>query len=218
MTGVSVLVGDAHALFADALARVLGRQADLHVLAEYPQEGVAALDGVERLRPDVAVLDYWLRGMEGSAVARAVRARAPDTSLLLLGWLYDPVHVQDALVGGAAGFLPKDACLDDLVRAVRAAAEGQRTLVPERYRLLAQRADRHTGGQDPTAGRLAMLTPRELQVLHMLAEGLTAAKVARRLVVSETTVRSHMQGILDTTGAGSQREALALARRYGVIR
>lgn len=214
--GIGVLVGDADVLFADALATVLRGYPDLDVADELPTSGVQAIDCVQRLAPDVALLDYWLRDMDGPAVMRALRVHAPATKVVSLAWFHLSVDVGESVAAGAAALLGKDATVDEVVDTLRRAhAARASNEVPElaelRQRLAARRGD-----PSGVAGRLAELTPRQLEVLHLVANGLDVAEICNQLGLAEGTVRGHLHKVLAKSGASSQVEAVAIAHQYGL--
>lgn len=225
MTGACVLVADAQLLFADALGLALARHADLEVVPERPRTAPEVLQVAELYCPDVAVLDLALEGMAPAALVTALARRAPGVGVLSIGLLYLPQEVDAVLEAGAAAFAPKMVPLADLTGAIRriaaaAAAAGKLTATTSGGQ--PAEAQGPTGGApggQPGAGgdHLADLTARQLEVLALLARGLSVEQAADRLGVGQSTVRTHIRRILRRTGASSQLEAVALARRHGVV-
>lgn len=217
MTQIRVLVADAQRLFAQALAAALRRRHDLEVLPAHPTTGVAALAALEDHHPEVAVLDFWLREMDGPALLRAVRARTPEVAVLSLSWMHASENVLEALAAGAGGFLAKDATVGDVAGAVARIKAGETPVLAEDYAGLVGELEQRGVACDPAADRLAGLSPREVEVIRALSSGVEAAAVGSRLFISESTVRRHIHNMLEATGTGSREELVRLARAYGVV-
>ncbi|MFN2606561.1 MAG: LuxR C-terminal-related transcriptional regulator [Acidimicrobiales bacterium] len=217
VTDITVLVADAQRLFADALITALSRQPDLRPSAECPTTGPATIQLLGRLRPDVALVDYWMPAMEGPAVTRAAASSSPRTKVLLLSWLHGPIQIREALASGAAGFLPKSIGLDELEAAIRRAHQGEPLVYgPQLAKLAGDIEARYQDASEQT-GRLDTLSPREVEVLQLLGDGRTPHEIAEALFISQGTVKNHIHRILRKTGAQSQLEAVAMARRALLI-
>lgn len=213
---LTVLVADSQALFAEALSRVLAREPDLEVLEPRPQSGVQAAQAGVVCTPSVAVLDFWLVGITGVGAAQSILAKSPDTKVILLGWFHRPQQVTQAFDAGAAGFVSKSVTTVELVTAIRRVAAGERLLIDG-------------GDTAPTHGTEARstsdhrrqfgkaLTPRELEVLRLLGAGFPVEDVGARLGITRETARRHVTAILAKTGTHSQVQALAVARRHGLL-
>lgn len=213
-----VLVADAQLLFADALSLALGRGRNLQVVKALPTSGKEAVAAIAADSPDVALLDYRLTGMEGPAVVRAVHAQAPATKVVHLSWFYGPDDVERSLAAGAAGFLPKNVRVSVIADAVRRVHHGERAVLAGRTAGLTPLPGPAAPDDPPTpAALLATLTPRQMEILRLAADGLAVRDIARRLDISEGTVRTHIHNILSRTGTRSQLEAVALARDAGVL-
>lgn len=217
MGSITVLVADNQFLFADALARCLGTLPDLEVLPDRPQEATRALEVVEADKPDVALLDYWLAGMTGPALIRVLSSRVPRTRLVHVSWFHGAPHIQASLDAGAAAFLPKGVGVDQVAEVVRRVHAGQTRALAEKVGGLVQKVNRRAADVDGQWERLTELTPRELEVLRLLADGLSVQDVCEALTVTEATVRSHIHHVLTKTGTRNQMEAVALAREHGVL-
>jgi DNA-binding NarL/FixJ family response regulator len=204
---VRVLVVDDHQMFAESLVRLLGDEAGVHVL------GIAttladARRAVGRERPDVILLDHHLPDGRGVAAVSDLRAAAPGARVVLLTGDADDEVLADALAAGCS-FVTKDMASTELVRALRAAQDGE-TVVSASVRSTAR-------GPDHAALGRAALTRRELDVLRLAVEGLTNAAIAERLSLSVNTVRNHMQNTITKLGAHSKLEATAIAVRTGIV-
>jgi two-component system response regulator DesR len=215
--GTLILIADAQRLFSESLGIALGLQPGLEVLNDHPTEGLGAVEVALARRPDVAVLDYWMVGMEGPAVARAILKRVPTCKILMVSWLHGPPQVQEALDAGVVGFLPKSLRVQQVVEAIRRAQSGESPVFAEQLRVLLDSIETRANEVDRAAERLGSLTPREIQVLTLLSFGRPIEDVAADLSIAPGTLRTHVHNILRKTGARSQLEALALARHYGLI-
>ena len=206
---ITVLVVDDHAMVAHALAELLDLEPDITVVGR-----VATLDEARqwaaRTLPQVVLMDYRLSGQNGIDATRAVRKVAPQAQVIMLTSVHSDALVQAALEAGCAGYLTKDRPVEEMLSVVRAAARGE-TLIPSsmlRTLLPAARLP---------AAAVGRLTKRELEVLALLAEGLSNRAIADRLVLSEKTIRNHANAVLMKLGAHSRLEAVAIASRQGLI-
>jgi DNA-binding NarL/FixJ family response regulator len=208
---IRVLVVDDHAVLASSLAHVLDAESDLTCV------GVA--NTLERARtliqttsPDVMLLDHRLPDGDGVAAIGELRALRPDLKIVVLtASAADHVLVQ-AIEAGASGFISKTRSLNEVTSAVRAAASGEALISPEMLARLLPRLSRTGNGARPQE-----LTEREREVLNLLADGLTNAAIADRLVVSVHTVRNHIANLSAKLGAHSKLEALSIAVREGLL-
>ena len=203
-----VLVVDDHAMFAELLGEALHRHDDI-VVTGCVATGDEAVDATTRDAPDIVVLDYRLPGEDGIAVAARLRDVAPDIGLVMLTGVDDDSLLSAALLAGCTGFVTKDRAPSELVDAVRAVRDGRGAIDPGAIARLARR--------EPTAGDAAGLTQREREVLALLAEGLTTREIASRLFISLNTTRNHVQRLIVKLGAHSRLEAVAAARRAGLL-
>lgn len=217
LTKISVLIADSQRLFAEALGDALSLRPDLDVIAERPTSGPETVEAVLSLKPDVTLIDYWMASMEGAAVTARIVARLPEAKVILLSWFHGTREVKHALTAGAVGFLPKSVQVEDVAEAIRWAHAGQAPVYPEELEKLVRNISVRDEQATEAWRRLAKLTPREVQILELLAYGQPIAQVARKLEITPATLRTHIHKILDKTGTGSQIEALSLARRYGLI-
>lgn len=214
---IRVLVCDAQRLLAEALGGMLATRKGLAVHGRFPHSGVATVSAARDLQPDVAVIDYWLAGMDGPAVLRAVTEHSPDTKVVNLSWFHGSDHVQQALAAGAVAFLPKSISVERVAEAVRRAHAGQCPVFAEELGDLTEAIDQRGDHARQMAQRLARLSPRELEVLRLAGAGLKADEISDRLVISAGTVRNHINSALRKTDTHSQQRLLAVARDHGVI-
>jgi two-component system, NarL family, response regulator NreC len=200
---VRILLVDDHAVLRSGLRLLLEREEDLEPVGE-AASAEEALRALPRLAPDVVVIDIEMPGIGGLEGVTRIRERSPEVHLLVLSMHDQPRDVRRAFDAGAHGYLPKAAADEDLVRAIRAVAAGERYVHPSLGAALASPKD--------AGGPIDELTAREREVLRLLALGHTNQEIAERLVVSVRTVESHRAHVMTklrvTTRAGLVREAL----------
>lgn len=204
---IRVLVVDDHTIVRDGLAQLLGAAPDLEVVGS-AGDGAAAVELAAERRPDIVLMDLSMPGMSGIKATRLIGERSPATQVLVLTSFVDRDRVVEALDAGAIGYLLKDAEPAELIDAIRSAARGESPLDPRAARtmLSAQRS----------AGPLESLTEREREVLGLVAEGLPNKQIARRLGISEKTVKAHLTSIFQRVGVHDRMQAALWAREHGV--
>jgi len=190
-------------------------QPDIFVFPEFPANGPSALEAAIRLKPNVALIDYWIPDLDGPTLAEAMSARVPRCKVILLSWMFGAGQIQEALSNGAWGLLPKDASLAQVALTVRQAHSGEASDVPEK---LIRKIDERTREGEVDLFRFYTLTPREIEILTLLNFGQTISLIAKRLVVSPKTVRNHISQLLSKTNCQSQIEVVAKARACGFLR
>ncbi len=207
---IRVVLVDDHAMVRAGLAQLLIADGDIEVVGSVA-DGAAAVEHVRRSRPDVVLMDISLPGLDGIRITAAIRAAEPDVRVVMLTSFGDRERVLAAVDAGAAGYLLKEADPEDLVSGVRAAARGESPVSPRAGQaLFAARA-----GQREAADEL---TPRERQVLLLVAEGLMNKQVARRLGISEKTVKAHLTRVFAAIGVSDRTQAALWAERHGLLR
>jgi two-component system, NarL family, response regulator LiaR len=208
------IVVDDHDLFRRGVARLL-REAGVDVVGE-ASNGPTAVQISTDLRPDVVLMDVAMPGMSGIEATRQILETAPETRVVMLTSTEGDHLVLDAILAGATGYVLKEASLQQIVDAVEAAAVGQAVIsprvAPELLRHL--RASNRPHVPRPDAPDL---TGRELQVLQLLAEGRENATIAQELVISLSTVKSHVASILGKLGVENRLEAAVFALRQGIV-
>jgi DNA-binding NarL/FixJ family response regulator len=208
---IRVLIADDHGIVRSGLRMLLERQGDMEVVAE-AADGVSALERSQAERPDVAVLDVSMPRMTGLQAAREIRAHAPETRVLLLSMHDDERYFLEGLEAGAAGYVLKRAADTDLIGAVRTVAGGRTFLSGETQRALLD--EWLEGGraepEDP-------LTPRELEVVKLIAEAYTNRQIAQTLRLSEKTVESHRANVLSKLEMRDRVELVRYAIRRGLV-
>jgi NarL family two-component system response regulator LiaR len=206
---IRVLLVDDHAMLRQGLATFLKVFDDLELAGE-AASGEDAIQLCAQLLPDVVLMDMVMADMDGVTATHAIRQKFPEVQVIALTSFKDKGLVQDALQAGAIGYLLKDVSADTLARAIRAAHAGRGTLSPEAAQALVQAAT-----EPPTPGH--DLTERERDVLALLVEGLNNTQIADKLVVSPSTIKSHVSHILAKLGVASRTEAAALAVRLRLV-
>jgi DNA-binding NarL/FixJ family response regulator len=205
---IRVLVVEDHRMFAEALSAALATQEDIEVVgnASSVASGVAE---ARRLRPTVVLMDYRLPDGSGSEAARAIRSDDPQTRVLLLTASAEESLLREALRAGCSGIVTKGRSMEELVNAVRAAANGETVISSTMLERVV-----HAGQGNPG---VALLSERQLEILRLTAEGLSAAEIAVQLGLSLHTVRNHLQGCIRKLGVHSKTQAVSLAIKRGII-
>jgi DNA-binding NarL/FixJ family response regulator len=213
---VRVLLADDHELFRSGLRSVLTTQPDLECVAEVG-DGRAAVAEVARLRPDVAVLDVRMPRLDGLAATEAILAQPGCRTRVLVLTTYDhDRHVHRALRAGASGFLLKSLPPEEMIAAVRVAARGDALLDPSVTRRLAGRIAAGLAPPDAPP-ELDRLSPRELEVLLLVAQARSNAEIAAALGVGEETVKTHVSRLLAKLGLRDRVHAAVYAHRAGLV-
>ena len=214
---IRLLIADDQDLMREGLRMMLCAQPDIEVVAEAP-DGRAAVEAALLRRPDVALLDVRMPGMDGIEATRRIAAAGSRARVVMLTTFDHDDHVYDALRAGATGFLLKTTPPDQLVAAVRAAADGESLLSPEIANRLAERFARGPRpASDGVPSKLAELTARERDVLRLIARGLTNAAIADELIMSGATVKTHVNRIFRKLGVTERAQAVVLAYETGFV-
>jgi len=206
---IRVLIIEDHLMFAEALQAALDGTDDIAV-ADAAATAAEGLDAARRSSPDVVLMDYRLPDGDGVETARAIKAEHPKARVVMLTAAASDDVLRQAIAAGCSGYLTKDQSVDQLLVAVRAAHRGEVLISPERLsRLVNNSDDRTRPGAD--------LTVREIEVLRLVAEGLSNAAIAERLGIRLATVRNHVQSMIGKLYAHSKLEAVAVAVRMSII-
>jgi DNA-binding NarL/FixJ family response regulator len=207
-----ILIADDHGIVRSGIRMLIDRQQGMHVVAE-AEDGIQAVELAQATRPDVAILDVSMPRMTGLQAAREIRSRAPDTSVLLLSMHDDERYFFDAVDVGAAGYVLKRSADTDLIDAIQAVARGEQFVSPVTERAVIKEwlaGGREDRLEDP-------LTPRELDVVKLIAEAHTNKQIAEALHVSEKTVESHRANVLSKLGMRDRVELVRYAIRRGLV-
>ena len=218
MTQIQVLLVDDQSLVRTGFRMILQDEPDIDVIGE-AVDGRAAVEAVGRLRPDVAIMDIRMPIMDGIEATRRIVADNAATRVLVLTTFDADELVVEALRAGASGFLLKDVAPDDFAAAIRTVAAGDALLAPSVTRQLLDRfRDRLPGPPDARNERLRELTEREVEVLKLVARGLSNREIAQRLVLAEPTVKTHVSHALLKLDLRDRAQAVVLAYEVGLVR
>lgn len=213
---ITVVLADDQRLVRAGFRVILEAEPDMAVVGE-AGDGAEAVDLVGSLVPSVALLDIRMPNMGGLEAARRVLAATPATRVVILTTFDADDYVYEALRAGASGFLLKDAPADQLITAVRAAAKGDALIDPAITRRLISRFALAAKPPSSTPEQLARLTARELEVLRLVARGMSNNEIAIHLVVEDNTVKTHVSRILMKLGLRDRVQAVVLAYETGFI-
>jgi DNA-binding NarL/FixJ family response regulator len=208
---IRVFLADDHPVVRQGLRTFLDSRDGIEVVGE-AADGEAAVAAVERLRPDVVLMDLVMPGIGGVAAIRRIHERVPGTRVIVLTSFASDDQVIPAVQAGAAGYLLKDVEPAGLEAAIKLVHEGEALLDPQ----IAGRVMQEVARPSPNAD-IALLTPREREVLGLLARGLSNRELAETLVVSEKTVKTHVSSILMKLGVHDRTQAALLAVREGLV-
>jgi DNA-binding NarL/FixJ family response regulator len=211
---IRVLLVDDHALARTGLRMVLDAEPDIEVVGE-AGNGRQAIHSVERFKPDVVLMDVRMPELDGIAATREIAGAA---RVLILTTFDLDEYVYDALAAGASGFLLKDVGPEQLTEGIRVVASGDALLAPTVTRRLIDELVAARRRQAPTPPALAELTPREREVLHLVAQGLSNIEIAELLVVEETTVKTHVSRLLSKLDLRDRVQAVIFAYETGLVR
>lgn len=210
---IKVLLADDHPLYQDGLAAAIQRRPDFELVGR-ASTGREALEGIRTLRPDVALIDVRMPDLTGLDLVKAVRRDELPTRVILLSAAIEPELVHAAVAAGARGYLVKEVGRDEMCETVAAVAHGSDTILsPAVQQALVAGVMLHT---DAAPDR-PVLTARERQVIGLMAEGLTAAGIAQRLVLGEATIKTHQRNVYEKLGVHDRAAAVAAALRLGLL-
>lgn len=209
-----LLVADDHPVVLDGLRRVLDDQPDLRVVAE-ARDGIAAVEAAVEQEIDLAVIDVAMPRLDGLRAAREIARRAPSTRTLMLSMYDDDEYLFEALAAGASGYVLKTSVDRDLVDACRAALRGEPFLYPKGVRAIVREHLERARRGEPA--RIDPLTPREREIVKLIAEARTNEEIAAALGISAKTVGRHRANILDKLGMHDRVQLTRYAVRRGLV-
>jgi DNA-binding NarL/FixJ family response regulator len=214
---IGVLIADDQALVRSGFRMVLEAEDDIEVVGE-AATGRQAIDSTRRLKPNVVLMDVRMPELDGIAATRELAGEGEQAARVLILTTFDlDEYVYDALAAGASGFLLKDVQPEELVAGIRVVASGEALLAPTVTRRLIEDFSRLRPGRMETPPGVDELTPREGEVWGLLAQGLSNAEIAERLIVGETTVKTHVARVLTKLGLRDRVQAVVLAYESGVV-
>jgi DNA-binding NarL/FixJ family response regulator len=213
MDPVRVLLADDHALVRVGLRGLLRNLEGVEVVAE-AGDGREALELIRAQHPDVAIVDIAMPGLNGLELTARVTAECPQTQVIVLSMHQSEEHALRAVQAGAAGYLLKDADVAELEAAVRAVGRGQKYYCPAVARHIAEHLSR---GGGPVVSRYDSLTPRQREILQLIAEGHSTKAVAKRLGISFKTAQTHRSQLMERLGVHSVAEVVHYAIQAGLI-
>lgn len=208
------MIADAIPILSDALRISLALYPEFLPLHECPQNGPAAIETAAREKPDVALIDFWLPEVQGPVVAKAILDRVPRCKVILHSWLTGPSQLAEGIASGAVGLVPKDCTVAQLAEVLRATVSGRPILDPSALASVLTSRDEEL---EEERRRFAALTPREIEVLALMAKGLTTVEIAKTLEIRPKTVSNHIAEIFAKTDSQSQLEVVAKARRCSFL-
>jgi DNA-binding NarL/FixJ family response regulator len=212
---IRVLIADDQALVRTGFRVILNAEPDLEVVGE-AADGRETIEAVRTQRPDVVLMDIRMPNLDGIEATRRLAAAAHAPRVLILTTFDLDQYVYEALRAGASGFLLKDATAEELLQAVRVVAAGEALLSPSiTRRLIADYARRPPPNERPAA--LDELTPRELEVLRLIARGLSNRDIARKLVLGDATIKTHVTRIFAKLDLHDRTQAVVLAYETGLV-
>ena len=213
---ISVLIADDQGLVRAGFRKLLESEQGLRVVAE-AADGLEAVELARRLQPDVVLMDIRMPRLDGLEATRRLLHRPTRTRVVILTPFDLDEYVFDALTAGASGFLLKDAPPEQLIAAIQVVAGGDALLAPSITRRLIEEFVRRPSPRSGPPSRLAGLTARELEVLKLLARGLSNAEIAAELILGEATVKTHLGNLLTKLGLRDRVQAVVLAYESGLV-
>lgn len=216
-SAIRVVIADDQRVVRDGLAMLVGLMDGIDLVAA-AADGSEAIEAVAREEPDVVLMDLRMPDTDGVEATRQIRSTRSDTQVLVLTTYADDASLFPALQAGARGYLTKDATAEEIEEAIRALAAGRTHLDPQiQERLVAAVADQpHTAPTGTDAVLPDDLTPREAEVLKLIAAGMSNAEIAATLVVSDATVKTHINHVFAKTGARDRAQAVRYAYEHGL--
>jgi len=212
MSAIKVLIVDDHNLVREGLKAVFDQGNEVEVVGE-AGSGEEALEMVDKVKPDVVLMDISMPGMNGIQATKLIREKCPDAKVVMLTMLDQEGYVYEAVKAGATGYMLKNTSSDDLVNAIQTVAEGKALLHPDATAQLLKEFVTLADNKAKDYG----LSNREMEVLQHLSEGNTNKEIAKALWISEQTVKTHVAHIFDKLGTSDRTETVATALRSGLV-
>lgn len=210
---IKILIADDHAIVREGLRSLIATEPGLELIGE-AADGDVAVRMYEKLKPDVALFDLMMPRKNGISAIQDIIHRYPDARILVLTSFAEDEQILPAIKAGALGYLLKDSSPEELLKAIREVFAGESSLSPTIARKLIQEINRPTEREETTEP----LSERELEVLHLVADGLSNQEIAGKLVISERTVRNHVGNILAKLNLANRTQAALYAVRMGLAK
>jgi two-component system response regulator NreC len=211
---IRILIADDHTIFRSGLRLLLTSEEDYEVIGE-AENGEQAVELAAQLRPDVILMDIGMPGLNGYEATKRIKDQQPEVSILVLTMHRSEEYFFQMLEAGASGYVLKGAETNELIRAVRTVASGEVFLYPTMASRLVEEYLRERSSAELASGRL---TPRESQILQMIADGYANKEIAEKLVVSPSTIHSHLTNLMQKLNLSKRHELVQYARQHGLIR
>lgn len=212
MDKIRVLLVDDHAIMREGIRALLSLQEDIEIVAD-ASNGTEAVETSLRLHPDVVLMDIAMPGMDGLEATRRITKQNPKTKVLILTQYDNKEYILSAIKAGSSGYLPKRALGSELVAAIRAVYRGESFLYPSAATALMEDYRQQVKGEDD----YDQLTPREREILKLIAEGRTSQEIADSLVISLKTVLGHRSRLMEKLGLKNRTELIKYALRKGLL-
>jgi two-component system, NarL family, response regulator LiaR len=210
---IKIMIADDHAIVREGLRSLIATEEGMQLVGE-ARDGVEAVQMFDKLRPDVALLDLMMPRKNGISAIQEIIEHYPQARILVLTSFAEDEQILPAIRAGAKGYLLKDSSADDLLHAIREVYGGESPLSPTIARKLIQEINR----PQQTLKTFETLSERELEVLNLVADGLSNQEIAERLVISERTVRNHVGNILAKLNLENRTQAALYAVRMGLVK
>jgi DNA-binding NarL/FixJ family response regulator len=217
MDPIRVVICDDHALFRRGLSMVLESEPGIEVVGE-AEDGEAVVQAVEELAPDVVLMDVRMPKLSGIEATKAIAESAPTTRIVMLTVSDEEEDLYEAIKAGAAGYLLKEISIEEVAEAIRSVVSGQSLITPSMAsKLLAEFSNLSKKAEARQAVPTPQLTSRELEVLKLVAQGMSNKEIAAELYISENTVKNHVRNILEKLHLHSRMEAVVYAVREKIL-
>ena len=217
MDPIRVVICDDHALFRRGLSMVLESEPGIEVVGE-AEDGEAVVQAVEELAPDVVLMDVRMPKLSGIDATKAIAESAPTTRIVMLTVSDEEEDLYEAIKAGAAGYLLKEISIEEVAEAIRSVVSGQSLITPSMAsKLLAEFSNLSKKAEARQAVPTPQLTSRELEVLKLVAQGMSNKEIAAELYISENTVKNHVRNILEKLHLHSRMEAVVYAVREKIL-
>lgn len=211
---ITIFIADDHVILREGVAAILSKRAEFEVVGD-AKDGQAALEGICALKPDIALLDVNMPKMDGVAVAQIIRTRCPETKCLILTMYTEDQRFFDALQAGVAGYVVKGAGSRELIDAIKIVYAGEMYISPSMTRKLV--AHHLQNNQTAPPRHLQQLTNRELEVMHLLAKGMTNREIAAQLFISPNTVQTHRSHIMEKLELNNRADLIRYAVQHNLL-